>query len=102
MYLDFGQGDFHNVSVHVTNAEVLNHVSCLLGVSEDFLQALTNKTSYVRKELYMSLPSAEQSDLPQRDHLVRDLYVIRFPFVVETANHEVTPSSTSVHSDRDA
>jgi chitin synthase len=91
--LEFGQGDFHDVSAHVTNVEVLDHVSRLLGVSsEDLSQALTNKTSYVRKELYTSLLSAQQSAL-QRDQLVRDLYAILFAFVVETANHKVAPSS---------
>ncbi|GAW09758.1 glycosyltransferase family 2 protein [Lentinula edodes] len=72
--LEFGEGDFHTVSAHVTNVEVLDHVSRLLGVSsEDLSQALTNKTSYVRKELYTALLNAQQSAL-QRDQLVRDLY----------------------------
>ncbi|KAJ3892037.1 chitin synthase [Lentinula edodes] len=93
--LEFGEGDFHTVSAHVTNVEVLDHVSRLLGVSsEDLSQALTNKTSYVRKELYTALLNAQQSAL-QRDQLVRDLYAIMFAFVVETANHKVAPSSKS-------
>ncbi|KAE9387334.1 P-loop containing nucleoside triphosphate hydrolase protein [Gymnopus androsaceus JB14] len=93
--LEFGQGDFHTVSAHVTNIEVLDQVSRLLGVSsEDLSQSLTNKTSYVRKELYTSLLSAQQS-AAQRDQLVRDLYAILFAFVVETANHKLAPSSKS-------
>ncbi|KAJ3836134.1 chitin synthase [Lentinula raphanica] len=91
--LEFGEGDFHTVSAHVTNTEVLDHVSHLLGISsEDLSQALTNKTSYVRKELYTALLSAQQS-ASQRDQLVRDLYAILFAFVVETANHKLAPSS---------
>nr|BAF37218.1 chitin synthase [Lentinula edodes]BAF41220.1 chitin synthase [Lentinula edodes] len=93
--LEFGEGDFHTVSAHVTNVEVLDHVSRLLGVSsEDLSQALTNKTSYVRKELYTALLNAQQSAL-QRDQLVRDLYAIMFAFVVETANPQGAPSSKS-------
>ncbi|KAJ3996161.1 chitin synthase [Lentinula boryana] len=94
--LEFGEGDFHTVSAHVTNVEVLDHVSRLLGISsEDLSQALTNKTSYVRKELYTVLLSAQQS-ASQRDQLVRDLYAILFAFVVETANHKLAPSSKAL------
>lgn len=65
----------------------------MLGVSsEDLAQALTNKTSYVRKELYTIILNPEQS-AAQRDYLVRDLYAILFAFVVETANHKLAPSS---------
>ncbi|TFK63456.1 glycosyltransferase family 2 protein [Pluteus cervinus] len=89
--LQFRDGDAHDVSAYVFNTQVLEQVARLLGVSvEDLGQALTNKTSYVRKELYTVLLNAEQSSR-QRDHLVRDLYAILFAFVVETANHRLAP-----------
>ena len=91
--LQFRGGDAHDVSAYVINTQVLDHVARLLGVSSDDLsQTLTNKTSYVRKELYTVLLNAEQS-AAQRDHLVRDLYAILFAFVVETANHRLVPSA---------
>ncbi|KAL0950335.1 hypothetical protein HGRIS_010306 [Hohenbuehelia grisea] len=91
--LQFHDGDAHDVSAFVFNAPVLDQASRLLGVSPDDLsQILTNKTSYVRKELYTVLLNAEQSSR-QRDQLVRDLYAILFAFVVETANHRLAPSS---------
>ncbi|KAJ3722504.1 P-loop containing nucleoside triphosphate hydrolase protein [Lentinula raphanica] len=91
--LKFGEVDFHTVSAHIPNSEVLDHVSHLLGISsEDLSQALTNKTSYVRKKLYTALLSAKQS-ASQRDQLVLDLYAILFAFVVETAYHKLAPSS---------
>jgi len=64
---------------------VLDHIASLLGISSDDLaQTLTNKTSYVRKELYTVLMNADQSS-SQRHHFARDLYAILFAFVVETA-----------------
>ncbi|KAF8642787.1 hypothetical protein AX16_009420 [Volvariella volvacea WC 439] len=91
--LEFRDGDAHDVSAYVFNTQVLDQVARLLGVPVDELsQVLTNKTSYVRKELYTVLLNAEQSSL-QRDHLVRDLYAILFAFVVETANHRLAPSA---------
>ncbi|KAF5358650.1 hypothetical protein D9758_007745 [Tetrapyrgos nigripes] len=101
--LEFGEGDFHTVSAYVVNTQVLDQVSRLLGVSsEDLSQTLTNKTSYVRKELYTVLLSAQQSSV-QRDSFVRDLYAILFAFVVETANHKIAPSSKAAppHSQLD-
>ena len=90
--LQFAEGDASDVPAYVTSLPVLDHVSRLLGVaSDDLAQTLTNKTSYVRKELYTVLMSAEQSSL-QRDHFARDLYAILFAFVVETANHRVSPN----------
>ena len=47
---------------------------------EELAETLTNKTSYVRKELYAAMMNAEQS-AAQRDHFVRDLYAILFAFV---------------------
>jgi chitin synthase len=90
--LQFGEADRTDVSAHISNPPVLDHVACLLGISpEDLTQTLTNKTSYVRKDIYMSLLNAEQS-AARRDYLVRDLYAILFAFIVETANHKIAPS----------
>ena len=90
--LQFAEGDARDVSAYVINPLVLDHISKLLGVaSDDLAQTLTNKTSYVRKELYTVLMDAHQSSL-QRDHFARDLYAILFAFVVETANHKVSPN----------
>lgn len=91
--IQFGEADHQDVSAHIANPQAVDQAARLLGVSsEDLNQILTNKTSYVRKELYTSLLNAEQS-ANQRDHLVRDLYSILFAFVVETANHRIAPSS---------
>ncbi|KAG6809077.1 hypothetical protein H0H92_001693 [Tricholoma furcatifolium] len=91
--LQFQNGDAHTVSAYIHNTHVLDQVARLLGTTPDELsQVLTNKTSYVRKELYTVLLSAEQS-ATQRDQFVRDLYAILFAFVVETANHRLAPSS---------
>jgi chitin synthase len=60
--LQFGEADHSDVSAHISNTQVLDHVARLLGISsEDLSLTLTNKTSYVRKDLYMSLLNAEQS-----------------------------------------
>ncbi|KAK7037679.1 hypothetical protein VNI00_010904 [Paramarasmius palmivorus] len=91
--IHFVDGDMHDTSAYVANTQVLDQVARLLGVaSEDLSQVLTNKTSYVRKELYTVLLNAQQS-AAQRDSFVRDLYAILFAFVVETANHRLAPSS---------
>ncbi|KAF8076925.1 glycosyltransferase family 2 protein [Lyophyllum atratum] len=91
--LQFQNGDAHDVSAYIHNTHVLDHVARLLGTTPDDLsQVLTNKTSYVRKELYTVLLNAEQSSA-QRDQCVRDLYSILFAFVVETANHRLAPSA---------
>ncbi|KAH9965963.1 glycosyltransferase family 2 protein [Russula dissimulans] len=90
--LRFAEGDARDVAAYVINMPVLDQVSRLLGIaSEDLAQTLTNKTSYVRKELYTVLMNPDQSSL-QRDHFARDLYAILFAFVVETANHKVAPN----------
>ena len=75
--------DASDVSAYVQNAPQVAH---LLSV------ALTNKTSYVRKELYTVVFNAPQSSA-QRDHFVRDLYAILFQFIVETSNYRLEPSS---------
>lgn len=92
--LEFVEGVSREDTAHVSNTLVLDHIARLLGVSsEDLEQALTIKTSYVRKELYTVLLNPEQS-AHQRDQLIRDLYAILFAFVVETSNHKLAPSSS--------
>ena len=91
--IQFGEGDARDVSAYVSNTLVLDQVAQLLGVaSEELAETLTNKTSYVRKELYTVMLNATQS-AAQRDSLVRDLYAILFAFIVETANHRIAPTS---------
>ena len=91
--LQFTEADAKDVSASVATVHVLEHVARLLGVaSEDLAQALTNKTSYVRKELCTVLLNVEQSAI-QRDSLMRDLYAILFAYVVETANHKIAPAN---------
>lgn len=90
--LQFGEGDHKDVSAYVTNPPVLEHAADLLGVAaDDLAQILTNKTSYVRKELYTVLMDADGSRA-QRDQFARDLYAILFAFVVEHANHRIAPA----------
>ncbi|OSX59590.1 glycosyltransferase family 2 protein [Postia placenta MAD-698-R-SB12] len=89
--VQFTEPDGRDVSAYVANPLVLEEVARLLGVSQDDLtEAITNRTSYVRKELYTVMLDAQQS-AAQRDSLMRDLYVILFAFVVETANHRIAP-----------
>ncbi|KAF8509357.1 chitin synthase [Hysterangium stoloniferum] len=77
-------------SAIVSNPMVLDHVSHLLGVqSEELQHAMTNRTNYVRRELYSVVLNAEQA-AHQRDALVRDLYAMLFTYVVETANHKIS------------
>jgi chitin synthase len=91
--LQFGEGDAHDVSAHVSNYQVLEQVAKLLGVAPDELsQILTNRTSYVRKELFTTLLDKEQS-ARQRDQFVKDIYSMLFAFIVETCNHRLAPSS---------
>ena len=90
--LQFTNGDAHDVSAHVSNPHVLNQIARLLGVSaEELGQVFTNKTNYVRKELFTVLLNAENS-WKQRDQCVRDLYAILVAFVVETSNHRLAPA----------
>jgi chitin synthase len=87
--LQFADGDAHDVSAHVSNPHVLDQAARLLGVSPDELdQIFTNKTNYVRKELFTVLLNAEHSSR-QRDQCVRDLYAILVAYVVETSNHRL-------------
>ncbi|KAF8165979.1 chitin synthase [Crassisporium funariophilum] len=91
--LHFTDADAHDVAATIANPHVLEQAARWLGVPpEELGQVLTNRTSYVRKELYTVLLGAEQS-ARQRDQCVRDLYAILFAFVVETSNHRLAPSS---------
>ena len=94
--LQFVDADHRDVSAHIANTHVLETVSRLLGVAaDDLAQVLTNKTNYVKKELFTVLLGKEQSER-QRDQCVRDLYAILFAFIVETCNHRLaTPESHS-------
>lgn len=94
-FADYGTKEITYESAHVLNPHILDKVSHMLGVASEALeQALTNKTNYVRREVYSAvLPGPGAA--AQRDHLVQDLYGILFAFVVETANHRVAPPVTS-------
>lgn len=89
--IEFGEADAQDVSSYVANVQVLQQAAKLLGVSADELaEALTCKTSYVRKELLTVLLNAKQS-VAQRDQLVQGLYAILFAFIIETANYKLAP-----------
>jgi chitin synthase len=91
--VSFGDGDYKDASAHVANPLVLDRVAALLGVDPaDLATVLTNKTTYVRKELYTVLLDAKGS-AAQRDQVTRDLYAILFAFVVEHANARVAPGA---------
>ena len=93
--VQFTEPDNKDVSAFIANPLVLEEVARLLGVAlDDLSETLTNKTNYVRKELYTVLLDA-QGAAAQRDSLMRDLYAILFAFVVETANHKIAPNPQS-------
>ncbi|KAG8786852.1 hypothetical protein FRC12_016164 [Ceratobasidium sp. 428] len=76
---------------YVANPEVLDQAAMLLGVSsEDLMIALTNKTNYVRRDIFMSVLTAADC-AKQLEQLTMDLYAILFAYVVETANHRIAP-----------
>ena len=92
--LEFTEGVSREDSAHISNLLVLDQISRLLGIStDDLTQALTNRTSYVRKEMFTVLLDPEGA-VRQRDSLMRDLYAIIFAFVVETANHKLGPNAS--------
>src|ERR1700761_9094236 len=92
--LNFLESPAREESAGIANGAVLDHVAHLLGVgSEELKMVLTNRTSYVRKELYTVLLNAEQAKL-QRDTMVQALYSILFAFIVETANHKIAAAGT--------
>ncbi|TFY68562.1 hypothetical protein EVJ58_g936 [Rhodofomes roseus] len=93
--VQFTEPDNRDVSALISNPLVLEEIARLLGVPlDDLSETLTNKTNYVRKELYTVLLNAHQA-AAQRDSLMRELYAILFAFVVETANHRIAPNPQS-------
>jgi chitin synthase len=91
--VQFTDGDYKDTSAWVANQLVLDQAARLLGVPGDELGTLlTNKTTYIRKELYTVLLDAAGARA-QRDQFVRDLYAILFAFVVEHANHRIAPGA---------
>ncbi|KAH9947205.1 chitin synthase [Amylocystis lapponica] len=75
------RSDARDVSAYVSNMPVLDQVARLLGIASDELsETLTNRTSYVRKELYT---------VAQRDQLMRDLYAILFAFVAPPPSTQI-------------
>ncbi|KAG8739227.1 hypothetical protein FRC10_005858 [Ceratobasidium sp. 414] len=82
-------------SAYVANPEVLDQAAALLGVpSEDLVIALTNRTNYVRRDVFMSVLTAADC-AKQLEQLTMDLYAILFAYVVETANHRIAPRESS-------
>ncbi|KAF8160478.1 P-loop containing nucleoside triphosphate hydrolase protein [Mycena galopus ATCC 62051] len=73
------------------SAQSLALTARLLGVSTEELEvALTNRTAYVRKELYTVLLN-EHGATTQRAGLTRDLYAILVSFLLESANRWLEP-----------
>lgn len=80
-------------AAQVVNPHILEDAADLLGlVPEELTQALTNRSLFVRKELISSVLTAQGAQ-NQRDGLMRDLYATLFAFVVETANHKLSPAT---------
>jgi chitin synthase len=82
--LQFTNGDAHDVLAHVSNPHILDQLARLLGVSaEELGQVFTNKTNYVRKELFTVLLNASdwvKRELPTYPRIVKkpmDLATIR-------------------------
>jgi chitin synthase len=93
-FADNGAKEVSYESATVVNLAVLDRVSALLGIpSEEFAQALSNKTNYIRKELYTVFLTADAASA-QRDKLVQDLYAILFAFVTETVNHKISTADS--------
>ncbi|KAJ7498041.1 glycosyltransferase family 2 protein [Mycena galericulata] len=66
----------------------------LLGIPPDDLEtALTNRTAYVRKELYTVLLDERQAEA-QRTALSRDIYAILVAFLLESSNRRIEPPAT--------
>ncbi|KAF7309423.1 Glycosyltransferase family 2 protein [Mycena indigotica] len=78
-------------TVAPTGIQALQQTARLLGIPADDLEAaLTNRTAYVRKELYTVLLNDEQASI-QRTSLSRDLYAILVSFLLESANRRLEP-----------
>lgn len=81
-------------AAHVLNPAILTSVAHLLGVEQEgLLQALTQRTRCVKKEVVSSLLDAPGS-AKQRNSLMRDLYATLFAFIVETVNHKIASPET--------
>ncbi|KAJ6568375.1 glycosyltransferase family 2 protein [Mycena vulgaris] len=86
----------NTVAAEVAPAAVqaLQTTARLLGIAPEELEtALTNRTSYVRKELYTVLLDEHQSQL-QVTALSRDLYAILVSFLLESANRRLEPPAS--------
>ena len=93
-FVDYSTREVNYDPARVSNPLILDKVCHFLGVdAEELQEALTNKTTYMRREVQMVVLTADAA-AAQRDRLVQDLYAILFAFVVETANHRVaSPTS---------
>ncbi|GAA6000854.1 hypothetical protein JCM10207_004691 [Rhodosporidiobolus poonsookiae] len=88
--------DYQHEPAWVSNRDVLDRASALLGVAaEDLERALTNRVRWVRKEMTATILRAEGAD-EQRDGLMAALYSILFAFIVETANHKLFPGDEAI------
>ncbi|QRW02326.1 chitin synthase [Ceratobasidium sp. AG-Ba] len=86
-------------SAYVSNPEVLEQAATLLGVSsEDLATALTNRTNYIRRDIFVSVLTAAEC-VKQLEQLAMDLYAILFAYVVETANHRIAPRESDPPSE---
>ncbi|CAG7853145.1 Chitin synthase 6; AltName: Full=Chitin-UDP acetyl-glucosaminyl transferase 6; AltName: Full=Class-V chitin synthase 6 [Serendipita indica DSM 11827] len=86
--------------VRITNPLMLDRAARLLGITPDSLrEILTVKSSYVRKEV-LSVYLEAQGARAQRDSLVSGLYTLLFSYIVETANHKLSPGLTPPASGR--
>jgi chitin synthase len=95
-FADRGDRDLSSESAWITNHDVLDRVSSLLGVMpEDLERGLTNRVRYVRKEMCAVLLKSEGA-AKQRDTLMSSLYSILFAFVVETCNHKLFPGDEAI------
>ncbi len=96
--LQFSDHNGHDAtfeSAHIVNIDVLESVADLLAVEVETLQqALTQKSRFVKKEVVTGLLNAKAAEA-QRDALMRDLYATLFAFIVETANHKISPSNAA-------
>ncbi|KAJ7036551.1 glycosyltransferase family 2 protein [Mycena alexandri] len=80
-------------AVSPASLQALQSTARLLGISADELEvALTNRTAYVRKELYTVLLD-EAGAAAQRAALSRDLYAMLVSFLLESANRRLEPPS---------
>ncbi|KAF8324620.1 chitin synthase [Cantharellus anzutake] len=97
-FIDYNTKEVNYEPARVSNPLILDKVCHLLGVeAEELQEVLTNKTTYIRKEVQMVVLTADPA-AAQRDRLVQDLYAILFAFVVETANHRVAPPLSGARS----